>query len=290
MRLSFPSIIAIFALLAGALACGERGETKEYALHGQVLDVAANRKQATIKHDDIQGFMPAMTMPYMVRDATQLDGITAGDLIDATLVVVSNDAYLKDVKKTGQAPLAPPTVDVQKTFSGADLLKEGQPVPNTTFLDQDGKTRDLQSFTGSALVLTFIYTKCPMPTFCPLMDRNFVALQEKVKADPALRVHLVTVTFDPDTDTPPVLKRHAKTLGADGRVWTFLTGKPQEIAAFATKFGVSVMRAMNDQRDITHNLRTALIDRSGNLVKVYTGNEWTPDQVMADIKVLVGVD
>ena len=87
-----------------------------------------------------------------------------------------------------------------------------------------------------------------------------------------------------------MLKRHAKKLGADPSAWTFLTGEPQEIAAFATKFGVSVMRAMNDQRDITHNLRTAIIDRTGNLVKVYTGNEWTPGDVMADIKVLVGVD
>jgi len=289
MRLSFPSIISIIALLSGSTAC-QRGETHEYAMQGQVLDVTADRTQATVKHGDIKGFMPAMTMPYKMENAKQLEGIAAGDLIDATLVVVSNDAYLKDVKKTGQAPLEQAPVDVQKTFSGVDLLKEGQSVPNTSFLDQDGRKRDLQSFTGSALVLTFTYTKCPMPTFCPLMDRNFVTLQEKVKADPALNVHLLTVSFDPVTDTPPVLKKHAKTLGADPRVWSFLTGKPEDISAFATRFGVSVMRAMNDQRDITHNLRTAIIDRTGNLVKVYTGNEWTPGDVMADIKVLVGVD
>jgi len=275
--------------MSGSIAC-QRGETHEYALQGQILDVAGDRQQATVKHGDIKGFMPAMTMPYKMKDPKQLEGIAAGDVIEATLVVVSNDAYLKDVKKTGQAPLEQPPVDVQKTFSGVDLLKEGQAVPNTTFLDQDGKRRDLQSFTGSALVLTFTYTKCPMPTFCPLMDRNFVALQEKVKADPALKVRLLTVSFDPETDTPPVLKQHAKKLGADPRVWSFLTGKPEEIATFATLFGVSVMRAINDQRDITHNLRTAIIDRTGNLVKVYTGNEWTPGDVMADIKVLVGVD
>jgi len=288
MRFSVASIITILALVAGA--CGSRGDAKEYQLQGQILDVAADHQQATVKHGDIKGFMPAMTMPYKVKDSKQLDGIAAGDLIDATLVVVSNDAYLKDVKKTGQAPLEQPAVDVQKTFSGADLLKEGQSVPNTAFLDQDGKPRDLRSFTGSALVLTFIYTKCPMPTFCPLMDRNFVELQQKVKDDPALNVHLLTVTFDPDTDTPSVLKAHAKKLGADPKVWTFLTGKREDIATFATKFGVSVMRAMNDQRDITHNLRTAIIDRSGNMVKMYTGNEWTPGEVIADIKVLVGVD
>src|SRR4051812_24993235 len=122
MRFSFASIITIVALVASA--CGARNDAKEYQLEGQILDVAADHQQATVKHGDIKGFMPAMTMPYKVKDSKQLDGITAGDLIAATLVVVSNDAYLKNVKKTGQAPLEQASVDVQKTFSGVDLLKE----------------------------------------------------------------------------------------------------------------------------------------------------------------------
>jgi protein SCO1/2 len=163
-------------------------------------------------------------------------------------------------------------------------------VPPTSFVDQDGKKVTFADFHGKAVVLTFIYTRCPMPTFCPLMDRNFVALQDRIKADPALGVHLVTMTFDPATDTPAVLKEHATKLGYDPRLWTFLTGDLDTISQFASSFGVSVVRPMTDQRDITHNLRTAIIDRAGNLVKVYTGNEWTPSEAMADIKVLVGVD
>jgi len=100
----------------------------------------------------------------------------------------------------------------------------------------------------------------------------------------------VTVSFDPATDTPAVLKAHGTKLGFNPRIWTFLTGDRDEIDRFASRFGVSVARAMTDQKDITHNLRTALIDRQGNLVKTYTGNEWTPAEVMADIKILVGVD
>jgi cytochrome oxidase Cu insertion factor (SCO1/SenC/PrrC family) len=103
-------------------------------------------------------------------------------------------------------------------------------------------------------------------------------------------VHLVTVSFDPVTDTPPVLKKHAQKLAFDPRIWTFLTGDRDEIDQFAARFGVSVARALNDPKDITHTLRTAIIDRQGNLVKTYTGNEWTPAEVMADIKILVGVD
>ena len=157
-------------------------------------------------------------------------------------------------------------------------------MPDAAFVDQDGKPRDFASFRGSAVVVTFIYTKCPMPTFCPLMDRHFAAMQAKLKSDPALkRVHLVSVSFDPTTDTPPVLKKHAATLGADPSRWTFLTGDRDDIDQFAARFGVAVTREMNDPTNITHNLRTAIIDARGNLVKTYTGNEWTPEQVLADL-------
>src|SRR5262249_15150449 len=153
-----------------------------------------------------------------------------------------------------------------------------------------GRQRDFRSFRGSVVVLTFIYTRCPMPGFCPLMDRQFAAIQKKLKDDRALdgRVHLVTITFDPATDTPPVLKNHAKTLDADLRVWTFLTGDRDEIDRFGARFGLSVVRAANDPRDITHTLRTAIIDSDGRLVKVYTGNEWTPEQVLSDLEPVAG--
>jgi protein SCO1/2 len=103
-------------------------------------------------------------------------------------------------------------------------------------------------------------------------------------------VHLVTVSFDPDTDTPPVLKKHARELKADLRRWTFLTGKRDDIDQFAARFGVSVSRAPNDARDITHNLRTAIISSEGTLVKVYTGNEWTPDEILMDLKPTANAD
>jgi protein SCO1/2 len=290
MRISSSFSLALAAMLTLAPACSRKAtDAHEYTLQGQVLSVTPDHKEATIKHEEIKGFMPGMTMPYKVRDASEYEKVVPGDLINGTLVVESNDAYLKDVKTVGQAPLenAPET---PAASAGFELLKEGQPVPATVFLDQDGKKRDFKSFEGKAVVLTFIYTRCPMPTFCPMMDRNFVALQERIKADPDLNVHLVTVSFDPQTDTPPVLKKHGQKLGFDPRIWTFLTGDRDEIDQFAARFGVTVGRALNDQRDITHNLRTAIIDRRGNLVKTYTGNEWTPSEVMADIKVLVGVD
>ena len=164
-------------------------------------------------------------------------------------------------------------------------------MPNAQFVDQDGRTRDFASFRGSTLVVTFIYTRCPIPTFCPLMDRHFAAIQNRLKTEPALRhVQLVSVSFDPIADTPPVLKKHAAALGADPKYWTFLTGQRDEIDKFAARFGVAVTREMNDPLDITHNLRTAIVDAKGAFVKAYTGNEWTPDQVLADLRHIAATD
>jgi protein SCO1/2 len=279
------------ALLVGA--CGGSADRREYKLQGQILTVAPDHKEANIKHEDIPGFMSAMTMPYKVRDAKEFEPLVPGDLINATLVVVSNDAYLKDVKKVGTAPLEQPASGsgAPSASSGFELLKDGQPVPDVRFTDQDGKTLDFASLKGKAVVVTFIYTSCPLPTFCPLMDRHFATMQTRLKErSNDLNATLLSVSFDPVTDTPAVLKKHAQGLNADPRIWTFVTGDRDELDRWASGFGVSVSRAMNDPKDITHNLRTAIIDRQGNLVRTYTGNEWTPEQVLADVRVMIGVD
>jgi protein SCO1/2 len=287
MRALILSSIAFSFFVA---ACGGAAE-RQYPLQGQVLSVAADRREANIKHEAITGFMPAMTMPYKAADAQQFEHLAAGDLITATLVVVSNGAYLKDVKKVGEAPLEKVPQAAPSASSGFELLNPGEAVPNAQFVDQDGKTRDFASFRPSTLVVTFIYTSCPLPTFCPLMDRHFVAIQGKLKTEPALRnVQLVSVSFDPIADTPPVLKKHAATLGADPRYWTFLTGQRDEIDMFAARFGVAITRELNNPLDISHNLRTAIVDAKGALVKAYTGNEWTPDQLLADLRQVAGTD
>jgi protein SCO1/2 len=277
-------------LLALASVACSAPDRHEYTLQGQILSVAADHKEADIKHEEIVGFMPAMTMPYKVRDPQQYADLKPGDLITATLVIVSNDAYLKDVKKVGSAPLerasgeAPPTAS-----SGFELLKPGEAVPNTVFIDQDNKIRDFASFRNSVVLVTFIYTKCPMPTFCPLMDRHFKTIQTRLEADPSLaKVHLVSVSFDPITDTPQVLKMHAGGLGADPKRWTFLTGDRDEIDKFAMRFGVSISRDEKDPVNIAHNLRTAIVDAQGVFVKSYTGNEWKPEEVLADLKKIAG--
>jgi protein SCO1/2 len=284
------SVWLVLALLAAA--CGGSSDRREFTLQGQIISVAADRRQATIKHEEIPGFMAAMTMPYEVQDPKEYESLAPGDLITARLVVLPNAGYLEAVRKVGEAPLERAAGDVGAGASGGfELIKTGAPVPNVTLVDQEGKTVTLDTFRGSAIVVTFIYTSCPMPDFCPLMDRNFAAIQKKLQEqNNELKVHLLSVSFDPAIDTPAVMKKHAAALGADPRLWSFVTGDRDEVDKWAAGFGMAISRAMNDPRDITHNLRTVILDRQGNLVQTYGGNEWTPEQVVADVRVMVGVD
>jgi protein SCO1 len=276
----------ILLLLLLTAACG-RSATREYPISGQILAVQADREEVLLKHGDIKGFMPGMTMPFKVRPWKDAEGRAAGDLISATLVVSHDEAYLKDVKKTGEAPPDVPPPAPTAT-SGFELLKPGAEVPDQAFVDEHGKPRRLSEFKGRALAITFIYTRCPMPTFCPLMDRHFATLQKSLERDATLRtrVHLLSVSFDPAYDTPEVLRKHAASLGANPAMWNFLTGDRDEIDRFGMRFGVSVTREGANADQITHNLRTLVIDRQGRLVKVYTGFDWTPDQILKDLEPL----
>jgi protein SCO1/2 len=290
------ALVAGMTVSCGGSSGGSSGESsnppaaadeRRYPFKGQILALAPDGAEASIKHDDIPGFMSAMTMSYKVRDAKEFAGLKPGDLITGTLVVETSGAYLTEVMKVGEAPLDQPAQQPPPASSGFELLRPGETVPDMVFTDQDGHKRQFASFRGSPIVLTFVYTRCPMPTFCPLMDRHFAAIQTELESDPALRsVRLASVSFDPETDTPAVLKSHAARLGADPARWSFLTGDRDEIDQFATRFGVSVVRELNDQGDITHTLRTAVVDGDGHLFKVYTGNAWTPEQVITDLKQL----
>jgi protein SCO1/2 len=275
---------ALFLALAFAISCSQ---AKHYELKGQILAVNRDKQELLVKHEEIPGFMMAMTMPYKVQSGGMLDNLGAGDLITADLEVQDGAGVLTSVTKTGTAP---PEVPKPSPLSSGIvmLLKDGDAVPNPPLVDQDGTARHFADIRdGRATAVTFMYTKCPMPTYCPMMDRNFATAQKQIKADPSLRgkVRLVSVSFDPKNDTPPVLKKHAKGLGADPAVWTFVTGDRDELDHFSMSFGVTLVRGEAPNPDeIGHTLRTAIIDRDGKLVKTYTGNEWTPEQIVADLQ------
>lgn len=275
-------LVGIILVAGVAGGCRSGPEPRQYELVGQILSVNPARQEVVIRHKDIKGFMPGMTMPFKVEDRALLDGRQPGDLVTATLVVGEVEAHLSALTKTGSAPL-PEAVEV--TAADGAVLQVGDLVPDQQLLDQDGRSRALSSFHGRRVALTFTYTRCPLPDFCPLMDRNFAAVQKTIQSTPELRdVQLVSVSFDPAFDTPAVLKAHATTLGADPAIWTFATGSEDELATLTRRFGVIVERDTQQPIEITHNLRTAVIDAEGRIAVVHAGTDWTPAQLVADLK------
>ena len=272
----------VFVAAIAASACSRTPVAKEYQLTGQILDLKPERNEVLVRHNDIPGFMPAMTMPYKVQDGSLLAGKEPGDLITATLVVAETEAHLSKIDKTGHAAIEN-TGGPEITES--QILKPGEMVPATRLVDENNGARPLTAYKGNRVALTFMYTRCPQPDFCPLMDRNFAALQNEIKKTPGLGdVRLVSVSFDPANDTPAVLKTHAKTLQADPAVWHFVTATPDDIKEFAASFGVTAVPDPDSPTVITHNLSTAVIDAEGRLVKIRPGNMWTPADLIADLK------
>lgn len=271
--------LLLIPLLLFVAACARQPIARQYQLTGQILQVKPDGTELVIRHHDIPGFMPGMTMPFRLKDPALARGRVAGDLVRATLLVTDDDAWLSSVEKTGWEPLP---VEPVSAAPAADLVAPGEMVPDETLTDQDGKAFRLSSLRGSAVLLTFIYTRCPLPEFCPRMDAYFGAVQRAIK-DGRLRgpIRLLSVTFDPDFDTPAALRTYAARVGADPALWTFATTPGTRVEAWGARLGLSLIRDAKDPAAITHNLRTAVIDRQGRLVKILDGNQWTPDEAIS---------
>jgi protein SCO1 len=275
VRVAIVRICLTLFVAASAMVCG-CVRTQHYELRGQVLAVDRGRQEVTIKHEDIRGLMTGMTMPFKVSKPELLDGLEPGDLVNGTLVVKEATGYLTSLQRTGHE--APPPLETPAT----NILQPGERVPDVTLTDESGASRTLADWKGKVLVVTFIYTRCPFPDFCPRMDRQFKSVQTRVLADPQLRdrVRLLSISFDPAFDTPAVLAAHAQKLAADPQIWHFATGDVGAIDRFASRFGVSVMREGPGAENVTHNLRTAVIGSDGTLQAAFSGNEWTIDEVI----------
>ncbi|MEO5742768.1 MAG: SCO family protein [Vicinamibacterales bacterium] len=292
-------VVAVLAALVAAASCSS---AKTYEMRGQILGVNRDKMEILVKHEDIPGLMPAMTMPWKVKTASMLDTIGPGDLITSEILVEDNLGVITKITKLGTAkPDAPAPAGQAKP--GVTYLMPGDAVPNQAFVDQDGRARDFNAIRGNrAIAITFIYTKCPIPTFCPAMDRQFADAQALIK-DKRLegKAGLLSVSFDPKNDTPPVLAAHARKLGADSNVWTFATGDRDAIDRFASSLLLTLVRGAGapnaaaalgwseaaNPDEIGHTLRTTVVDRHGNIAKSYVGADWTPAELVAELERLL---
>jgi protein SCO1 len=265
------------------VSCTRRTPPKEYELQGQVLAVRAERQEMVIRHGDIENFMPGMTMPFRVKDQRWLEAAAPGDIVTATLVVQAGDAWLSRVTRTGRREPLPPDAAVPHRMEPP--LEPGGAVPDASFIDQDGRTLQTASLRGRPWAVTFLYTRCPLPAFCPALEQRFGTAQRAIVRDAQLRgVQLVSVSIDPAFDRPPVLKAHAERRNVNPRIWRLVTGDTETVDRFAERFGLTVVRGGGRPEDFVHSMKTAVIGSDGRVRRIYSGSEWSTEGLVSELR------
>jgi protein SCO1/2 len=290
-RLLLGLALLLLLLAAAGTACRQQATTKtetgrRYAMKGKVVSVDKARHQVTLDHEEIPGYMEAMVMPYTLNDDQVLSGLAPGDQLQATLLVDGNSAQLINIISTRPDPNASAS---DKSTARAEP-GPGETVPDFSLVNQDSRPIHLGQYRGQALLLTFIYTRCPLPEYCTLMSTNFAAIDKELQKTPDLyaKTHLLSISFDPAYDTPKVLRSygaaHTGNYTAETfKHWEFATGKPEQIKEIAQFFGLAYYE---DKDQFAHSLRTAIITPDGRIHKIYHGNDWQPAEVLSDLQTL----
>jgi protein SCO1 len=281
-------LILLFALLicVAGLSCRRApGNAKRYELKGKVVAVEPDKHLVTIAHEDVKGYMPGMTMPFTVPDESVYAILRPGDEVSAMLVVDGAQSWLEEmvIRQESTDTSAKSDIPVE--------AKAGDDVPSYGLVNQDGKEIKLGSYRGKVLLLTFIYTRCPMPDQCDLMSSNFADVEQQLQKQPELygKTHLLSVSFDPEYDTPAVLRSYGaahsgRYSSEDFQHWEFASGTKDQVKGIAQFFG---LRYYEGNGQIIHGLRTAVITPDGKIFKVYRGNEWKPDELLNDVKTVL---
>ena len=269
--------------LTATLLAGVMHAQKDYTVTGMVLRVDAAKGTFVVSHEKIVGLMDSMTMPFDVRDPKELRGVVPGAVVEFTLTVGSRSAYASKIvvrryQSVEKDPKAAQRLAVMKRMAGLSTprLEVGNKVPDFTLIDQTRQQVAFSSLAGKVLAVNFIYTRCALPQFCLRVSNNFGVVQKRFQKELGRDLVLLTVTFDPERDTPEVLAEYASQWKADPKTWHFLTGPVADVRKVCAMFGVE---SFPDEGLLNHSLRTAVIDRSGTIVASIEGNQYTPEQL-----------
>ena len=277
-------------LLAGAAGCRKAEAPKPvsasrlYPLKGVVVSVDDAAAKVIVRHEEIPGYMDAMTMPFGVAETKMLSELKPGDEIEAKLVVGEKSSHLEGIVVSRRATAAA----VQTIPERGPYGRPGDAAPMTVLVGQDGKPLSLADFKDKAVALTFIFTRCPLPDFCPRMNSQFAEMETALAKDPALygKTQLLSVSFDPEHDSPEVLREYRERFlrnvkGVSPAHWRFATGTMDRIKEFATFFGLTYLKS-GDQ--FVHSLATAVITPEGKVYSIRRGNDWEPPDVIGDLR------
>lgn len=273
--------IATLALLAALLWIWLLAAPRSYEFSGRVAGFGDDDRTIFIEYSEIPGYGPATTQPFSIDDTLLLRRVKAGDAVSGRFETAGRIDRIVSLRKL-PANAVPAHPAARPDSAGPspvfDPLEVGEAVPDVRLVDQSGTSFDLTTLEGQYALITFIYTDCPMPTFCPLMSERFATLQPKLREGFGDRIGLLSISFDPDNDTPEALRTYASRYTEDFSTWTFAVPASADDLERAKKaFGISTFRA-EDQ--IIHNLTTTLVDPHGRIVWQWRGNDWVPDDII----------
>jgi protein SCO1/2 len=258
-----------------------------YEVRGIVRGINAERKLLIVEHEDVPGFMPSMMMPFDYRSPQEIASLKTGDAIQFLLNVTDTQSWLEGVKKIDAANVKLPSVVKPPTPTvKVERLKEGDPLPEFELTDERSQPITRATFAGKPLFITFIFTRCPIPNFCPLMSRNFASIRSELAENPgpgSEGVQFLSISFDPEFDTPERLAHYAANFKSDHQGWRFASGTPAEIARLTKAFSVYVQP---EAGTISHGLCTALVGADGAIRRIWRGNSWEPSEAVAAVRSL----
>jgi protein SCO1 len=263
---------------------------RDFPFTGTVERVEAERGEVSIAHDDIPGLMPAMVMNFNPTDRSLLEDVRPGDEVEGTLrALYSLKGQLDRIDLTELVVSRPAIAEPPPPAPAKPVLKAGEFVPDFSMTSQDGTPFRLSDLRGHVVVLTFVYTRCPLPEFCPLMDRKFADLAERASrtAERAEQIRLLSVSFDPEHDGPATLTSHAARVGARPPQWQFAVASHDELRKVAEPLGLEYAPLSGQ---IRHNLSTAVIAEDGTLARLEQGNAWSPSDLFKLIRELVSTE
>ncbi len=249
-----------------------------YPARGVVEQIAPDRHQVTIHHQAIPGYMMAMTMDFSVQATNELNGLAPGDDVTFTLVVGQTNDWVENIHRVGHTNEISST-SMSMTGDMASKLKPGDTLPDGELVAEDGRPIHFSDFRGMAVAFTFFFTRCPLPDYCPLMNRNFDQTRALLLAQPNAPTNwqFLSISFDPGFDTPDVLSSYAGVYrGANATHWLFAGATTNTLARLAPRLGLMVMRQGDN---ISHNLRTVVLDPQGRIYRQFDGNQWTPQEL-----------
>lgn len=277
------ALVMAFVCWLLAACSDEPGKTRRFEVQGYVESPLDEQGRLEIDHEEIPDYMPSMIMRFQVADPAEAKGLQAGDQIRFTYRVDPTRSWIENIQPTGESRTQSSGNELPPESGKPVFLEAGQALPDYAFLDENGDTVRLSDYRGSVVALTFVFTRCPVPEYCPAMMRNFGNVDEILDDSPPLPApwKLVTISFDPEYDTPEVMQRYGQAFDYDPESWDLLTSRDMApIEGIAANVGLKF-----GKRDgsYLHNLRTVVLDTEGRIFHTFTTENWSPEELAATL-------